>query len=190
MKVGKEMIEVRPIKQMTLNQLKNMGFNGYRTHTILEVTQDNEGMNQSFRLEKVSLDDLYIKEWRTSSDALNFFNEIVDQGYSLAAFVDDVVVGIAIMSYIDWNNSVWIENFRVSEAFMGQGIGRLLIEAPIKVALNKGARIIGLETQSTNYPAIRFYQKCGFEISGVDLYRYPQRENDLKQVGVLMAIEL
>jgi ribosomal protein S18 acetylase RimI-like enzyme len=184
------MIKVGPVKHITMDEIKNMGFNGYKTKTIYDVSSASLGNSKMFHLEEVELNNLYVKEWSTTNKSLEFFNDIATKGYSVAAYADGIIVGFSIMSYMSWNNTMWIENFRVSEDNRGQGIGKLLIDESIRIAKNHSVRILGLETQSTNYPAIKFYQKCGFELSGVDLYRYPQRENDLKQIGILMAIEI
>lgn len=44
------------------------------------------------------------------------------------------------------------------------GIGRSLIEASKKRAIELGFRAINLATQTSNYPAIQFYLKNGFEL--------------------------
>ena len=127
-----------------------------------------------------------MKQWGSLAKSLDYFQEIIDGGLSLAVYKGTEMVGFALLSHYKWNNSFWIENFRVSQHHQRRGIGNILMEAVRTLAHENHARLVGLETQSTNFPAIQFYKQCGFEISGIDSARYPQFENDLTQVAILM----
>lgn len=50
------------------------------------------------------------------------------------------------------------------------------MKAVEKSAKSAGFRAIGLETQNTNVPAIEFYEKCGFELEGIDLSYYTNHD--------------
>ena len=54
-------------------------------------------------------------------------------------------------------------------------------------AVNSGARMAVLETQSFNFNAISFYQKNGFEMIGFDRYAYsnqgPEEHNMRIEMG-------
>lgn len=51
----------------------------------------------------------------------------------------------------------------VSDAYQGHGIGRMLIEATLAEARARGARRVFLETNRKLEPAIRLYERCGFQ---------------------------
>lgn len=184
------MIIFKPITNIEKSSIKNMGFNGYKTDRIFVVDKKNDCLDINIEIKEHKLKEEYIKEWKQSKESMKYFKEVISQGYSLGVYKSEELIGFSIMSYYGWNNSMWIENIRVSEKYQGKGIGKELVEELKKLSQKKGARILGLETQSTNYPAIQFYKNCGFDISGVDFARYPQRENDLEQVAILMKIDL
>lgn len=82
------------------------------------------------------------------------------------------VAGFATAAYQEWNRSVLITGIFVAPAHKQQGIGRSLLELIDQFARTTSARCLQLETQNTNVPAINFYLKAGFRLSGinVDLY--------------------
>jgi ribosomal protein S18 acetylase RimI-like enzyme len=54
----------------------------------------------------------------------------------------------------------------VAPAHRQTGVGRLLIDATVAWARNRGARALKLTVTSNNEPAIRFYQGRGFSATG------------------------
>jgi ribosomal protein S18 acetylase RimI-like enzyme len=184
------MIEIRTLEKLSFEELESFGFNGFKTDRIIAVEKSKEDKSLVIKLNEVELDRQYIKEWKSDNDSISFFQNIIGEGFSLGAYHNDILVGFLVSSYHVWNNSLWIDNIRVSEKAMGRGIGKKLIESLIEMGKSKNIRILGLEVQSSNYPAIKLYEKCGFEISGVDFKRYPQRENDIFQVAIIMNIDI
>lgn len=52
-----------------------------------------------------------------------------------------------------------------------RGLGSLLYRSFERECANKGMKTVGLEVRVSNLPAIRFYQKLGFQITGrIDSY--------------------
>lgn len=47
------------------------------------------------------------------------------------------------------------------------GIGRMLIDAAVRESSRRGARKLSLRVLSTNSPAQRLYEQCGFTVEGV-----------------------
>lgn len=68
-----------------------------------------------------------------------------------------------------------MEDIVVSGAHRGRGIASLLMRDVERRARAAGARVLWLETQNTNFPAIQFYRKVGFRLCGMDdtLYDIP-----------------
>jgi len=181
-------VEFKKIESIIESDLMGLGFNGYRTDKIYKVSKYVENNKLNIEICEEKLHETYVKEWNQNPESLKYFEEIIEQGLSIGCYEDEKLIGFALIGYFGWNKSMWIENIRVSEEFQGHGIGKKLIDKVIEASALKGARMLGLETQNTNYPAIEFYKRCGFEISGVDFARYPQRENDCEQVAILMQI--
>jgi ribosomal protein S18 acetylase RimI-like enzyme len=83
---------------------------------------------------------------------------------------------------------VW--EFLVKEEFRRMGIGSLLMNFAVKVAKEKGARMLVLETQSCNVPAITFYLKQGFNLIGFDSAAYSNEDIDKREVRFEMGLQL
>lgn len=183
-------IEIKRISYITKDEIEGLGFNGYRTDVIYQIEKENKNTSFVFSIKEKKLNTKYIKEWETIDSSVAFFQEIINKGHSFGAYEEGVLIGLILLDYYKWNNSMWIENIRISEKHQGIGLGRSFIRKSIEEAKTVKSRILGLETQSTNYPAVQFYLKCGFQISGVDFSRYPQRSGDLEQVAIIMNYKI
>ena len=71
-----------------------------------------------------------------------------------------------------WNRFTYIEELTVAPGFRGKGVGRGLLTRAIEWAKGQHFPGITLETQDNNVPACILYEKCGFVLSGFDLYAY------------------
>jgi ribosomal protein S18 acetylase RimI-like enzyme len=71
-----------------------------------------------------------------------------------------------------WNKFTYIEELTVDTEFRGKGVGRSLLTRAIEWAKGQGSPGVTLETQDNNVPACMLYEKCGFVLSGFDLYAY------------------
>jgi ribosomal protein S18 acetylase RimI-like enzyme len=78
----------------------------------------------------------------------------------------------------------------VAQPCQRQGIGRRLMEALAVRATEAGLRVMVCETQNTNLPAIDFYRSVGFEIEGVDLSYYSNRDLIEGEVAIFMKRKL
>ena len=95
------------------------------------------------------------------------FDEIDAKGIVFGAYEDGVCIGVAI--YQDfWLKHMYLYDLKVNAAARGRGVGRLLIEAGMAAARERG--YIGLYThaQDDNLRACMFYLKAGFRIGGFD----------------------
>ena len=76
-----------------------------------------------------------------------------------------------------WNKFAYVEELVVDTEFRGKGVGRALMTRAIEWAKYQNFPGITLETQDNNVPACTFYEKCGFVLSGFDLYAYKNLDN-------------
>jgi len=60
----------------------------------------------------------------------------------------------------------------------------------IERAMADGFRCIVCETQTTNFPAISFYKKMGFEIDGLDLSYYTNDDVAQEEIAIFMRKKL
>lgn len=176
-------MEIKKLEKITSNPTLNWGLNGYKTDKTYAVSSIE--MANTFEFIVREKNQPYTKIWETNSEDIAELNTIIEQGHSFGAFHDDELVGWIICEFREWNNSLFIENLLISEKFRGLNIGRLLLKNINKIARELKCRIVELETQNTNFPAVRFYQKAGFTITGINTKLY----NDSPEVALFMSYE-
>lgn len=83
---------------------------------------------------------------------------------------------------------VW--NLLIDERYRQRGIGTELIKRARDFARANDCRAITVETQATNWPALNFYVKMGFQICGLDDHLYTNEDLERKQVALFLYHEL
>lgn len=182
-------MEIKPIKKLKLAQITSWGHNGYVSSQSYEVKSTFEAGKISFDLQLRELKTPYKKTWKLTADDFEDYNEVMEENYSFGAFLNNVLLGFIICEEMDWNNSLYIENILVAESQRGKGIGTQLLQQVLQLAKKKKIRIVELETQNTNVPAIEFYQKQGFKMSGVNLKHFDPKDAG-NEIAVFMACEI
>ena len=76
-----------------------------------------------------------------------------------------------------WNKFAYVEELVVDTEFRAKGVGHALMTRAIQWAKQQHFPGITLETQDNNVPACKFYEKCGFVLTGFDLYAYKNLDN-------------
>ncbi|HXZ68400.1 MAG TPA: GNAT family N-acetyltransferase [Alphaproteobacteria bacterium] len=92
--------------------------------------------------------------------------------YDLIAERDGRIVGFIGTAVHRRSKRCLIWHFYVDKAHRRQGIGRLLMDAVEAHCRNIGARLMWVETQNVNAPAIAAYRALGFELCGLDTALY------------------
>lgn len=119
-----------------------------------------------------------------------FYEEFVEEPRSFAAELDGKQVGWIELGYHKWNNRMRVWEFLVEGEHRNKGIGTLLMDHAVKIAKEKGARMLVLETQSYNVTAIDFYLKYGFELIGFDSTAYSNEDVQKKEIRLEMGLKL
>lgn len=177
-------MDIRKLERLTGNPTLGWGLNGYKTDIIYVVSAIEMGSSFEFGLREKKQP--YIKVWETGLDGMARLNTIIEQGHSFGAFHQGELIGWVICDFRTWNNSLFIEHILISESYRGQNIGKLLIKAVNRKARELSCRMVELETQNTNYPAIQFCLKCGFIFTGINTKRYA----DSAETAVFMSFDL
>ena len=120
----------------------------------------------------------------------NFFEEHIEEPRAFATVLNDNQVGWIEVGYEKWNNRMRVWEFLVKDEFRRMGIGTLMMDYAVKVAKEKGARMLVLETQSCNVAAIAFYLKQGFTLIGFDSAAYSNTDIEKKEVRIEMGLTL
>ena len=97
----------------------------------------------------------------------NIFKSELENSNSkyLVAKIDNKIVGFAgIIPIIDEAD---ISNIVVHKDFRNQKIGSALLEELLNLTLSLNLRTINLEVCESNFPAIKLYEKYGFEACGL-----------------------
>jgi ribosomal protein S18 acetylase RimI-like enzyme len=134
-------LEIRRLNTCTFDealQIWNSGFEGYFVDMTLSL-------------------DLYIAR---------LDNENLSAEHSLVAFSEGKPAGF-LLNGIRTNEGrrvAWNGGTGVSPEFRGQGVGRVLVTAALKLYAEQEVEVATLEALSTNDTAISLYQRCGYEI--------------------------
>lgn len=91
----------------------------------------------------------------------------------LARLGGSIVGSLTLAFYrIPTGMKAWIEDVVVDDAARGHGIGRLLSEAALDVARERGAKNVSLTSRPSRESANRLYQRIGFNARETNVYRY------------------
>lgn len=138
--------------------------------------------NNDVKIFNMKTEDLDLIADRLETDFDNFWNYNVfkselENGNSkyLIAKIDNEVVGFAgIIPVLDEAD---ISNIVVHKAFRNRKIGSCLLEELVNLAITLNLKTINLEVRESNVPAIKLYEKYGFEICGLRKKYYNNSEN-------------
>lgn len=115
------------------------------------------------------------------------FEEYIENIECYIAEMDEREVGIVSFNHEGWNNVVRINDFHINPSEQQKGIGSQLMAFVKRRAKQLNARAIVLETQTSNYRAIQFYKKHGFNLTGLDAISYSNHDLEKKEVRMEMG---
>jgi ribosomal protein S18 acetylase RimI-like enzyme len=118
------------------------------------------------------------------------FAEHVAEPRAFAATYNGEQIGWIELGYEKWNNRMRIWELLIKKEHRGKGIGTQLMQHVIKLAKERGARMLVLETQSCNVKAIQFYLKHGYELIGFDLTAYSNQDIEKSEVRLELGFKL
>jgi ribosomal protein S18 acetylase RimI-like enzyme len=118
------------------------------------------------------------------------FEDHVEEPRVFAAVQGNKQVGCIELGYDRWNNRMRVWEFLVEEGFRRKGIGTLLMRHAVKIAREKGARMLVLETQTNVGPALDFYLAFGFQLVGLDTAAYSNDDIGKKEVRLELGLKL
>ncbi|MFX0093076.1 MAG: GNAT family N-acetyltransferase [Candidatus Hodarchaeota archaeon] len=96
-------------------------------------------------------------------------------------------IGILVIAKQDWNKVTRIWDIYVSSRYQRTGIGTQLMDFAEERAKAWECRALVLECQSSNDPAIQFYLKNGFDLTGFDLISYSNEDIKKHEVRFEMS---
>src|SRR5215216_4232658 len=93
---------------------------------------------------------------------------------AVAAYEGSVFVGFAVVTEEAWNRRAVVTDFYVDPRVRRRGVGKKMMEEIWERVPSAGDRVLWVETQSVNLPAIKFYRSIGFEVCGFDSALYDE----------------
>jgi len=129
------------------------------------------------------------KIWEKYSES-KLFEEHVEEPRAFVAELDGEQIGWIEVGYQKWNNRMRVWEFLVREEFRRKGVGTLLMNYAVKLTKEKRARMLVLETQSCDIPAIDFYLRFGFELIGFDAAAYSNEDIAKKEVRLEFGLKI
>lgn len=79
-----------------------------------------------------------------------------------------------VVFVIPTGTRAWIEDVVVSEDSRGKGVGRLISERAVDLAIQLGAKTIDLTSRPSRVIANNLYKKIGFVQRETNIYRYKE----------------
>ena len=90
--------------------------------------------------------------------------QIIAKGGVILIAEDETEAAIGCVSLVPYAEGVLeLAKMAVADNVQGRGVGRKLIDATVSKARELGARELYLESNSSLVPAVRLYEKTGFE---------------------------
>jgi len=132
-------------------------------------------------------------------EAITFLNLLRQDGIDLTAsrvlIVDEHSSGIALIARRGWTSR--LAAMGIASEMRGKGAGFWFMEQLIQEACQREEREMWLEVIEQNEPAVKLYQKCGFQIvrrligfvrqNAVEEEKGPLQEIDLREMGRLIS---
>lgn len=177
-------MEIRKLKIFEENFIPDPDYKSYETENIFVVSTIETANSFEFNLREKKQH--YKKIGNPEIDYITRFNDLIEQGHSFGIFENEELIGWIICDYRGKNNSLFIEDIWINKELRRQNLGRLLIKNINREARNLQCRIVEAELSNTNYPAIKFFLKAGFQFTGINTKLY----NNSTETALFMSFDL
>lgn len=95
------------------------------------------------------------------------YDEMIAGTSFIGAYRDGICVGLAILEK-SFFKYLYLSDLKVSASCRKLGIGKMLTDACMEIAREKGMQGVSLTVQDNNLAACLFYLNAGFRIGGLD----------------------
>jgi ribosomal protein S18 acetylase RimI-like enzyme len=157
----------------------------YSTSYYYDVSVFRESGSWRIELTRKALSNTLDKDYHGK-----LFEDHVEEPRVFMAVVGNKQVGWIELGYDKWNNRMRVWEFLVEEEFRKRGIGTSLMNHAVKIAKERGARMLVLETQTNNDTSIDFYLNFGFELIGLDVAAYSNEDIEKKEIRIELGLKL
>lgn len=109
------------------------------------------------------------------------------EAYAVCDDDTNEILGYVEIASDEWNNRLRMTQLLVNENARGTGAGKFMVNFVKDIAREREYRIIVLEAQNYNIPAIDFYRSQGFKFCGGNVYFYSNEDVEDDEVMLEMA---
>lgn len=184
---------IRPMTEDDIPRLSDMR-PGFVSPTVLAVERTGSGLEIGWHLVERPLARPFDKGHKYDFDQNEQANirQRFQRGDGLHLVVEwnEHIVGILDVVPQEWNNTAWIWNIMLDTSVRGQGIGRALFERAVTWTRQQGYRALGLETQTNNVPACKFYAAMGCRVDGIRETFYTNQDMARNEVAIFWVYEI
>lgn len=150
-------------------------------HYVASLTETDDSFAYTFRREPYPAP-------RTETNIDTLYQDYWDEPEAFAAVGEDgTVLGYVEFAPEEWNGRLRMTQLLVLPESRGKGAGRFLVDFVKQTARERDYRVVVLETQNYNVPAIDFYRKCGFRFCGGNAFFYSNTDVEDDEVMLEMA---
>ncbi len=165
----------------------------YVSDKYLRVIKTGDGLEVGFALRVEHLEEPFRSQGYgivRERDREEIRSRMDAQALQLVVEENGRLIGFLDAEIESWRKVVKVWDILVDEEHRRQGIGTELIRRAQEFAAKSSCRALVVETQTTNWPALNFYLKLGFQIGGVDDHFYTNRDAERKEVALFLYREL
>jgi streptothricin acetyltransferase len=167
---------------------------GFISPTVLAVERTGSGIEVGWRLVERPLPKPFDKGSKYNFDQTeqNNIRRRFHRGDGLHLVVEwnGRIAGILDVVPQEWNDTAWVWNIMLDTAIRRRGVGRALFERAVAWAHRQGYRALGLETQTNNIAACKFYAAVGCRIDGIRETLYTNRDMERGEVAIFWMYEI
>jgi ribosomal protein S18 acetylase RimI-like enzyme len=186
-------MEYTPLRKNHLPRLPEIRAE-YVSDRCLRLTSTGDAnMEVQFTLHAEALDEPFRSQGLSivrQKDKDELRNRMGSQALQLVVESNGRLIALLDAQVEVWRRVLKVWNLLVDEQHRRQGIGTKLMQQATEFATKSNCRAISVEAQATNWPALCFYTKLGFDICGVDHHFYTNRDLERKEVALFLYREL
>lgn len=101
----------------------------------------------------------------------------------LVAWLEERAVGHVVLS-THWNGFAHVDELAVDESARRSGVARALLDVAQFWSRKRNLPGVMLETQNNNLAACALYERCGYQVGGVDHLRYRGLDPQTREAAI------